>query len=243
MRARQWSQASRAAVSALQLHSGTGRLWATLIQLRARPAAWDHQLVSDRNAAHQRLERAVVHAAAAAASRDDNGESDAAAADALGAFSSASATAMKRQQRSEALRWRKWSGAAGLPLSIAAPYAVIPQALEGAASAYEGMSQKSASADNDDITTEELAGAEAIDSDSAAVASATASAAATLSRFASVTRYSPFGVQSWDYTWAQQATLAAALAEVPKSGEVWCEGARCCLNPLGRAFDPHAAQR
>ncbi|CAM9244838.1 unnamed protein product [Chrysoparadoxa australica] len=36
---------------------------------------------------------------------------------------------------------------------------------------------------------------------------------------------------------AQQASLRMALKEVPKSGEVWCEGARIHLNPLGRSFD------
>lgn len=30
---------------------------------------------------------------------------------------------------------------------------------------------------------------------------------------------------------------AQALKEVPKSGEVWCEGARIHLNPLSKAFD------
>lgn len=40
-----------------------------------------------------------------------------------------------------------------------------------------------------------------------------------------------------------QSTLDAdcffpqALKEVPKSGEVWCEGARIHLNPLSKAFD------
>lgn len=31
--------------------------------------------------------------------------------------------------------------------------------------------------------------------------------------------------------------MIQALKEVPKSGEVWCEGARIHLNPLSRAFD------
>jgi hypothetical protein len=38
--------------------------------------------------------------------------------------------------------------------------------------------------------------------------------------------------------------LLKALLEVPKSGEVWCESARCCLNPLIPAsFDLGSAQR
>ena len=38
--------------------------------------------------------------------------------------------------------------------------------------------------------------------------------------------------------------LLKALLEVPKSGEVWCEGGRCCLNPLVRySFDLSVAQR
>ena len=38
--------------------------------------------------------------------------------------------------------------------------------------------------------------------------------------------------------------LRRALREVPKSGEVWCEGARCHLNPLHVAsFDLSAAQK
>ena len=38
--------------------------------------------------------------------------------------------------------------------------------------------------------------------------------------------------------------LLNALLEVPKSGEVWCEGARCCLNPLvPTSFDLSSAQR
>jgi hypothetical protein len=34
-----------------------------------------------------------------------------------------------------------------------------------------------------------------------------------------------------------------ALQEVPKSGEVWCEGARINMNPLGRRFDLNTARR
>ncbi|GMH87082.1 hypothetical protein TL16_g10744 [Triparma laevis f. inornata] len=33
-----------------------------------------------------------------------------------------------------------------------------------------------------------------------------------------------------------EAVLDAALNEVPKSGEVWCEGARVCLNPFNNSF-------
>ena len=51
------------------------------------------------------------------------------------------------------------------------------------------------------------------------------------------------GRNQWDFSWAQQATLRLALAEVPKSGEVWCEGARMHLNPLARTFDLVIAQR
>ncbi|CAM9403980.1 unnamed protein product, partial [Ectocarpus sp. 12 AP-2014] len=40
---------------------------------------------------------------------------------------------------------------------------------------------------------------------------------------------------------AQQASLKQALKEVPKSGEVWCEGARIHLNPLSKAFDLETA--
>jgi len=247
MRACQWRQASQAAVSALQLHSGTGRLWASLIQLRARPAAWDAHLASDRNSAYERLERAVV---CAAARGDNGGEGSAAAVDApAGGGNGASATAVKRRKRSEALLWHKWSGAAGLPLSVAAPYAILPQALEGAASAYDEVTSKVENVGNGARAKEEDEGGAS--SNQTAVAAAAPSGAenagATTPAHAHpgavVTSYAPFGPQSWDYTWAQQATLAAALGEVPKSGEVWCEGARCCLDPLGRAFDPHAAQR
>lgn len=34
-----------------------------------------------------------------------------------------------------------------------------------------------------------------------------------------------------------QLFFLQALKEVPKSGEVWCEGARIHLNPLSKAFD------
>ncbi len=38
--------------------------------------------------------------------------------------------------------------------------------------------------------------------------------------------------------------LLKSLLEVPKSGEVWCEGARCAMNPLVRySFDLSSAQR
>ncbi|KAJ1626364.1 hypothetical protein T492DRAFT_843242 [Pavlovales sp. CCMP2436] len=33
------------------------------------------------------------------------------------------------------------------------------------------------------------------------------------------------------------------LPQVPKSGEVWCEGARVCLDPTSAAFNPAAARR
>ncbi|CAJ1954498.1 unnamed protein product [Cylindrotheca closterium] len=42
---------------------------------------------------------------------------------------------------------------------------------------------------------------------------------------------------------AQFDTLKLALNAVPKSGEVWCEGARIHLNPFSRSFDPNAARR
>lgn len=42
----------------------------------------------------------------------------------------------------------------------------------------------------------------------------------------------------------KEQILLKALLEVPKSGEVWCEGARCCLNPLIKySFDFAVAQR
>lgn len=47
----------------------------------------------------------------------------------------------------------------------------------------------------------------------------------------------------WDFSWAQEVTLRLALAEVPKSGEVWCEAARMHLNPLSRTFDLNIAER
>lgn len=37
--------------------------------------------------------------------------------------------------------------------------------------------------------------------------------------------------------------MPAFATQVPKSGEVWCEGARIKLNPLSPAFDPAAARR
>jgi hypothetical protein len=36
---------------------------------------------------------------------------------------------------------------------------------------------------------------------------------------------------------AQLVVFRRALQEVPKSGEVWCEGARMCLNPTSPYFD------
>ncbi len=42
---------------------------------------------------------------------------------------------------------------------------------------------------------------------------------------------------------AQSESLALALNAVPKSGEVWCEGARIHLNPFSRTFDPQRASR
>ena len=42
---------------------------------------------------------------------------------------------------------------------------------------------------------------------------------------------------------AQFQSLALALNAVPKSGEVWCEGARIHLNPFSRTFDIHRANR
>jgi len=42
---------------------------------------------------------------------------------------------------------------------------------------------------------------------------------------------------------SQFDTLKLALNAVPKSGEVWCEGARIHLNPFSRTFDPNAARR
>jgi tetratricopeptide (TPR) repeat protein len=42
---------------------------------------------------------------------------------------------------------------------------------------------------------------------------------------------------------AQFTSLKRALNAVPKSGEVWCEGARIHLNPLSRTFDIDRARR
>ena len=36
---------------------------------------------------------------------------------------------------------------------------------------------------------------------------------------------------------AQRRMFHRALYQVPKSGEVWCEGARLCMNPLSPAYD------
>jgi hypothetical protein len=41
----------------------------------------------------------------------------------------------------------------------------------------------------------------------------------------------------------QVAALRNAVRAVPKSGEVWCEAARVCLNPLSRYFNLAAARR
>ncbi len=41
----------------------------------------------------------------------------------------------------------------------------------------------------------------------------------------------------------QLRVLRQALGEVPKSGEVWCEGARIHLSPLSRAFDLGKAEK
>jgi hypothetical protein len=41
----------------------------------------------------------------------------------------------------------------------------------------------------------------------------------------------------------QLRVLRQALGEVPKSGEVWCEGARIHLSPLSRAFDLRKAEQ
>jgi len=40
----------------------------------------------------------------------------------------------------------------------------------------------------------------------------------------------------------QLRVFQQALLEVPKSGEVWCEGARICLNPFSECFNLEAAQ-
>ena len=43
---------------------------------------------------------------------------------------------------------------------------------------------------------------------------------------------------------SKEAVLLRALREVPKSGEVWCEGARCRMNPLSpAAFDLGGTQK
>lgn len=41
----------------------------------------------------------------------------------------------------------------------------------------------------------------------------------------------------------QYATFKRAIKEVPKSGEVWCEGARLCLDPTSSRFNLKAAKR
>ena len=46
-----------------------------------------------------------------------------------------------------------------------------------------------------------------------------------------------------DFEEAQFESLALALNAVPKSGEVWCEGARIHLNPFSRTFDLQRANR
>jgi tetratricopeptide (TPR) repeat protein len=48
-------------------------------------------------------------------------------------------------------------------------------------------------------------------------------------------------LQQWKSDAAQQEALQKALKQVPKSGEVWCEGARIHLNPLSRLFDMSTA--
>jgi hypothetical protein len=43
---------------------------------------------------------------------------------------------------------------------------------------------------------------------------------------------------------SKEAVLLRALREVPKSGEVWCEGERCPMNPLSpAAFDLGGTQK
>ncbi len=50
--------------------------------------------------------------------------------------------------------------------------------------------------------------------------------------------------ESFSPSRARQSTLMRALREVPKSGEVWCEGARSHMNPLDAVlFDPALALR
>eukprot|EP00667_Euglena_gracilis_P000456 EG_transcript_456 len=41
----------------------------------------------------------------------------------------------------------------------------------------------------------------------------------------------------------QNRVFREALGEVPKSGEVWCEGARMCMNPLSALFNLRQAQQ
>eukprot|EP01006_Ploeotia_vitrea_P028406 TRINITY_DN61110_c0_g1_i1.p1 TRINITY_DN61110_c0_g1~~TRINITY_DN61110_c0_g1_i1.p1 ORF type:complete len:1465 (-),score=160.58 TRINITY_DN61110_c0_g1_i1:327-4721(-) len=41
----------------------------------------------------------------------------------------------------------------------------------------------------------------------------------------------------------QQRVFCEALKEVPKSGEVWCEGARMCMNPLSSRFNLERARQ
>uniref|UniRef100_A0A6T8Z5T3 Uncharacterized protein n=1 Tax=Haptolina ericina TaxID=156174 RepID=A0A6T8Z5T3_9EUKA len=41
----------------------------------------------------------------------------------------------------------------------------------------------------------------------------------------------------------QLRVFQQALHEVPKSGEVWCEGARICLNPFSAHYNLHAARQ
>lgn len=140
-RAGEWAAAALVAEQSLKVHSGTGRLWAALVQLRARPAAWAPTLLADAERFH--------------ASR-------------------------------------------GLPsVRRFAPRAPLPPELRGAAS-YTPCSGAAA------------AGGAAL---------------------------------PWDFSWAQVATLRQALEEVPKSGEVWCEGGRVYLNPLAQCFDLDLAVR
>mmetsp|Transcript_61677 Transcript_61677/g.133606 ORF Transcript_61677/g.133606 Transcript_61677/m.133606 type:complete len:731 (-) Transcript_61677:204-2396(-) len=42
---------------------------------------------------------------------------------------------------------------------------------------------------------------------------------------------------------AAMSTFRRAVREVPKSGEVWCEGARVYMNPLGKHFSLHRAHK
>lgn len=41
---------------------------------------------------------------------------------------------------------------------------------------------------------------------------------------------------------AQLLVFEKALQQVPKSGEVWCEGARMCMNLYSKCFDLEAAE-